>query len=563
MLHEMAMLVGFAALNIITIILSFVFLYYCLNRLNRRGATSLVVMFVGVAIWVASDLIQLATGPEPQAWGGMALRLLGVEVTVIGILLLGLEYTGRKKYITRTLLALLAIQPLIVVGVSLSPWQYLLFESEPATEALWGWELIPGRLWIGHVLYSYGLVYFGLGMLAHMMWRAEYGYRIQVFAILFAIVVPFLANISFNVGLVDVDLTPVSFLTTAVVLMFATFRMRLMDAIPVARRTVLDEMDDLVFVLDERGVIAQANNSVRDTFSQNNAVVGTHISAYFDNEALGDVSVEQIDGNVSSIIDGEQRQYAVNKSVLRDYRDNVLAQVLVCRDVTERLRREEQLELLKDVQSRFLRHNLRNELNTILSHADLMRNESGPSREESYEIIEATTDRLVDWGEKARTIEELVETTDQVQYRTSEKLSAIIAEMREAHPDVTFQTDFAEDAWIITVPQVGEALENLIDNAARYNTNNEPCVCISTSVTEEAVTITIEDNGPGISEEELSVIKRRTETQLEHSSGFGLWLVHWVVEKSGGEAEFDVDDGTKVKLRFDHLATSDNDNLRI
>ncbi len=558
----MAMLVGFAVLNVITLTLSVAFLYYCLNRLDRRGAVSLVVMFVGVGFWVTSDLIQFATGTDPLAWGGMALRLIGVELSAIGALLLGLEYTGRDKYITRTLIAVLAIQPILVVGLSISPYQYLLFEAEPAAGTLWGWELVPGPLWMVHVLYSYALIYLGLGMLAHMMWRAEYGYRIQAFAILFAIAIPFVANISFNFGFVAIDPTPASFLTTAAVLMYATFRMRLMDAIPVARRTVLDEMDDLVFVLDERGVIAQVNRPVNDTFPHNNGIVGTHISTYFADESMGDVSNEEVDKIVSTTLRGENRQFAVNKSVLRDYRDNVLAQVLVCRDITERLRREEQLELLKDVQSRFLRHNLRNELNTILAHADLMRTDNGPSRDESYEIIAQTTDRLVDWGEKARTIEELVGTSERVQYRTSEELATIIAEMRETHPDVTFQTNLADNAWIITVPQIGEAFANLIDNAARYNTNENPCVCVMTEVTDEAVLITIEDNGPGISEEELSVIERRAETQLEHSSGFGLWLVHWVVEKSGGDAEFEVDNGTKVTLQFDHLSTSGQGNDR-
>ncbi len=552
----MAILVGVTALNVITLILSLVFLSYCLNRLAQRGATSLVIMFVGVALWVGSDLIQFFSGPEPQAWGGMTIRLIGVEVTVIGILLLGLEYTGRDRYITRGLLAVLAVQPLVVVGLSLSPYQYLLFEAQPAAETLWGYELLPGPLWIGHVLYSYGLVYLGLGMLAHMMWKAEYGYRIQIFAILFAILVPFVANIAFNTNLVAVDLTPVSFLATAIILMYATFRMRLMDAIPIARQTVLDEMEDLVFLLDERGIVAQVNRPVQERFTQSTPIVGTHISSYFADGSLGDATIEHVAENVSSTVDKEHRRFTINKSVLRDYRGNVLAQVLVCRDVTEQLRREEQLKLLKDVQSRFLRHNLRNELNTILAHADLMRTEAGPPREESYEIIAKTTDRLVEWGEKARTIEQLVDTTERVQYRTSEEIETIVSEMRETYPGVEFTTAFTTDAWIITVPQISDAIENLIDNAARYNTHENPQVRITTAVTDEAVTITVEDNGPGISKEELSVIERGTETQLEHSSGFGLWLVHWVVEKSGGDISFNINGGTTVTLRFDHLSTS-------
>lgn len=543
---------AFTFLLVATLGLSVLFLGYCLSNRERRGAASLVVMFVGVGIWVGSDIVQIVSGPTPEAWGGIFFRLLGVEVTVIGILLLGLEYTGRTEYIDRRILGLLAIEPLLVLGLAASPYQHLLFETVVTEGTLWGYELVPGPIWLAHVLYSYVLVYLGLGLLAHMMWRAKYGYRLQILAILSAILVPFVGNVLFNTGLIAVDVTPVSFLFTAVVLMYATFRLQLMDAIPVARRTVLDEMGEMVFVLDERGRITMVNDAVTEVFGARGYLVGSSIDSVLETSAVGDPDVEQVEEFTIEPAE-ETRQYAVTKSVIRDYRDNVLAQTLVCRDVTEQRRRKEQIELLKDVQSRFLRHNLRNELNTILAHADMMRTDSGLDREESYEVIVETAERLVQWGEKAQTIEQLVETTEYVRYPLSEELNAIVDAMQTNHPGVEFESTVPPDVWIETVPEITHAIENLIDNAARYNSASEPYVRVDVNADDETVSVVVEDNGPGIHDGEITAIQNREETPLQHGSGFGLWLVYWVVVESGGDVTFDTDDGTIVTLTFDSV----------
>lgn len=542
-----------------TVFLSILFTYACLRSRDRRGATALAVLFVGVILWVVSEIIQMQTGPSPNAWGGMAIRLVGVEMTALGIFLLGLEYTGREQYINRWVLGLLAIEPVMVVSLAVSPYQHLLFGIEATANSPWGYEVIQTPLWMGHVLYSYLLVVIGLVLLAHMMIRAEFGYRRQLFAIVVALLVPFAGNALFQIGIVTLDLTPAAFFVTAVVLTFAAFRLRLFDTIPVARRTVLEEMKDPVFVLDERGRITTVNDAAIRTFGAESGLLNTPVEDVLDDETLADPAIES-EQELERVVDGEVKHFDVTKSVLTDYRDNVLAQVLVCRDVTEQRRREEQLELLKDVQSRFLRHNLRNELNTILSHADLMTRDDGPTQAESYEKIDEATGRLVEWGEKARTIERLVETTDRMRYDCTRELEYVVESVEARHPHVEFQTEFESPAWIQTVPQVDSAFENLLDNAARYNTSDGPYVHVSVDV-DDIVTIRIEDNGPGIDREELHAIQSREETQLEHGSGFGLWLAYWVVEKSGGEIEFESQDGTTVTLTFESVDPPRPDGL--
>lgn len=543
-----------------------VFLPYGFQNRGQRGARPLILMFVGVSIWILSEFIQLYHGqvqqtPDPTAWGGLAVRLLGIELMVLGVVLLGLEYTGRERWITPKTLAVLAIEPVIVVGLAAFQPEALIQMPPPPSDVMpWGYEVVGTGLWMAHVVYSFMLVFLGLALLADMMLQANYAYRWRIFALMLAIAAPLVVNALFHIGVTPFDLTASSFFFTAVLLMYATFQWRLMDPAPVARRTVIEQMNELVFVLDCDGNISRTNAAVARTFGERE-YHGKSITTILGVADLGDPKTGDLEETISVTVGDDHRQFEVTKSVLFDYRGDLLAQVLICRDVTEKRRREEHLELLKDVQSRFLRHNLRNELNTILAHAEFMKSETGPSREESYQTITETSERLVKWGEKARTIERLVEDAERQRHDIGADLNRIVSQLRSRYPDVTVRFDNGESHWVLAVPQVDSAIENLLDNAARYNTASEPWVEITVETTTEQVIVRLSDNGPGIDRTELDAIEAGKETQLTHSSGFGLWLAYWVVDVSDGTIEFEVDDGTRVTLAFDRADRPDTAQL--
>jgi sensor histidine kinase regulating citrate/malate metabolism len=68
----------------------------------------------------------------------------------------------------------------------------------------------------------------------------------------------------------------------------------------------------------------------------------------------------------------------------------------------------------------------------------------------------------------------------------------------------------------------------------------------------EWVILTVEDNGPGIPEEQQAVLQEGKETQLQHGNGLGLWAVHWIVTIAGGDLQLSNgdDQGATVTLRL-------------
>ena len=538
------------------------FLYYCLQYRQKRGVTSLVVMFVGIVIWISSELVQIQLRALSYAGIGMAVRILGLEITVIGMLFLGLEYTGRERYIDWRLAGLFAIVPSVEIGLALSPSRDVLFGARANEAVPWGYDLLATPAFLGHTVYSYLFVVGSLGLLGSMMLRANTGYRRQLAAVFVAISFPTVVNIAFHAGISPFDLTPVSFVGTAAVLMFATFRLRLLDAIPVARQTVLEEMEDIVVVLDEDNEIITTNSAARETFDVEASPVGKPARELFGSDRIETILSEGGQQQLEIVIDGESRAINVNSSPITDYRDNLLARVLVCRDITERQtqeeelrRREEELELLKDLQSRFLRHNLRNELNVVRANAELLADMDDPEERERYETIVEKTDRILDWTTKARTIEQLVETDRRVVRDLTAEVRTLLDDLREEYEQITFELCSEPTVHVVAVPQIDRALRNVLDNAARYNTAENPHVLIDIERNGNRVDLHITDNGPGIEPYEIETLRDQEETQLQHGTGLGLWLVYWVMDKSHGDLSFEAEDGTTVTLTFDRAAS--------
>ena len=106
-----------------------------------------------------------------------------------------------------------------------------------------------------------------------------------------------------------------------------------------------------------------------------------------------------------------------------------------------------------------------------------------------------------------------------------------------------------------TVPadetQVKQAFFNLIKNALQAM-ECEGILKISVEVSSRFVSVCFEDNGPGISSEDLGAIYEPYRTTKEEGSGLGLMIVQRILRDHGGEIEISStpDQGTAFTLHF-------------
>ncbi len=80
---------------------------------------------------------------------------------------------------------------------------------------------------------------------------------------------------------------------------------------------------------------------------------------------------------------------------------------------------------------------------------------------------------------------------------------------------------------------LGELIWNLLENAARHNSKDEKQVWITCETKTKTCTLTIADDGPGLSD----LRKKTLFTERKHGGGVGITLVSQMIRKYGGSIE--------------------------
>ncbi|MEZ3117505.1 PAS domain S-box protein, partial [Halobaculum sp. MBLA0147] len=247
-----------------------------------------------------------------------------------------------------------------------------------------------------------------------------------------------------------------------------------------------------------------------------------------------------------------------------------LTHVQTVREITGRRERRQQVDTLH----RVIRHNLRNDMTVVLGHANRLVEDLDGSVAESAEMIAKTAEELVDLSGSVRDAEAILD--GEIVRRPTDAVRVVgnaVDWLADEHA-VTPTTDLPETAAVLADETLSLALRHLLENAAEHGAgghttpsgegNDDPDVSVSVAEMPERtgwVTVEIADDGPGIPDQEWEVLSAGEETQLDHGSGMGLWIVHWIVSRYGGELEFDADDtGTTARIA---LPTPDADDVSV
>lgn len=233
--------------------------------------------------------------------------------------------------------------------------------------------------------------------------------------------------------------------------------------------------------------------------------------------------------------------------------------VAINNEITDRIVRQQQNQVL----NRILRHNIRNQLNLIDGHAQLLRTtiEDGDradneSRiEEHVETIRETVDDLVAVSEKSeRSVSIARQPVPSTPQPICSVLERVVQSLRDRYPRATIALETPSGEAFVRA-RAERALEEVLENAVEHADRPEPT--IETHVfyrnrDERRITVEVADDGPGIPPEERHVIEDGEETALYHGSGLGLWLVYWTVTLAGGDVTIEERSprGTIVELTF-------------
>ena len=261
------------------------------------------------------------------------------------------------------------------------------------------------------------------------------------------------------------------------------------------------------------------------------------------------------DGFTCRTNDGRKIDLDISASMITLGGESLLLASL--RDITQRKRREQRLQVL----SRVFRHNLRNDGNVIQGHADILRDAlSDTDLEASAEQIQKTIDEILRLSSKVRRVQDVLDRTQLERSPIGELLAHHQEWVEQTYPAVTL--DICKPAEEVLVGRrLGVAIQEAIENAAKH-AGMEPSIHVLVEPDEdrEQVRVEIRDDGPGMPEQELRVLDSGGETPLTHGSGIGLWLICWVIDSLGGEVivESDEPEGTVVTMEVPLEAAQNN-----
>ncbi|MFC7129757.1 histidine kinase N-terminal 7TM domain-containing protein [Haloferax chudinovii] len=315
-------------------------------------------------------------------------------------------------------------------------------------------------------------------------------------------------------------------------------------------RALIENSRDVITVLDADGERTYTSPSMTEVLGyRTEALVGESVLDLVhpkDRDRVADSLDEVITGDSPVLAEfrirhknGTWRRFeTVGVNLLDD--PAVGGVVLNSRDVASRHRYEQRLRVL----NRVLRHDLRNDMNVILGHADLLLDERIPAESKDHaRTIKRKASSLVELGEQTRHIDTTLtrESSGLEPVEVVERIETQLDDVESDYPEAIVHRNLPEEMWVSADDLIESALKHLIDNALEHNDRVIPEVSVTverSQTSTDYVEIRIADNGPGVPDAELSVLESGTETPLQHISGLGLWLVQWIIDRSNGRLRF-------------------------
>ncbi len=232
---------------------------------SASGAIPLALLFISIAVWSIGSVIEsIFTSIDPKIiW--IQLQYLGIALTTVFWLHFCLRYTNRQRPTTLTYYLIFSWIPLttiilaftnqfhnlIWVDLNLSVVREIFVLSQDY--GIWFWI---------NVVYSQALYLTGLFLLIQNYFRTPRGLRQQTLLIILAGFIPGVMSyitLSADNPFPLLNLTALSFVFMGLIIVFVVYYHRLLDIIPIARDTTIENMRDGIIVIDLNDRIVDIN----------------------------------------------------------------------------------------------------------------------------------------------------------------------------------------------------------------------------------------------------------------------------------------------------------------
>lgn len=545
------------AIHFLGVIPAVLVIYWFRNDRQKPGVRWFIVGMVAAAVWAVSSGFVAILDSKTGTIFFHNVRFFVASTAAISWFLLALEHTYKDTVSRRLFIILLIVPVSIQVLYLINPRAVLIrtVDSQGLLEYSYG----PGLMF--HHGFGYVLVVIGSSLWVGEVLMTSGTRRRQSLILLTATALLGLTSalLAIHWPASYIDMTVLGIALAGCLIGFAFERYSLFQIAPAARDTVINEMDDGVLVLNSEGIIADANPVAERLLNSSNTLIGrpaTDVLADYGRLGTEYTDVYDVEETMSCRVDGVDRHFSLTISPV-EYGHGLKGRAVVLRDITALKEREEELLLLKQILSRVVRHNIRNDLMSITGYAEII----GEQAEDdiagyAQKIVHTATD-LHDQTEKTREIEKVTDSTEMEVLQVADVVKDAADPYTSEYPTVSIHVPVVTAA-VRAHPKLSVGIRELIQNAIEHHDYDDPIeIEIDVEDAGDTYVLFVEDNGPGIPQNEIDVLQAGEETDLQHGSGVGLWLVRWIVKRSNGELVLPeaTHDGARIGIRLPKAET--------
>ena len=311
------------------------------HRRSSPGGTWLFLMVLAASWWCFFDALEASAIGIPAHVFWIQISYLGSMTVCTFLMLFAFEYTGRRRFPALAIGALFVLPALAIVAAATNGLHHLIWTRitvVPGGMNLLVWS--HGWLYWAVALYNYALAALATVLLLGFAVRAEATYRLQSVTVIFAVAIPWVAGLVYDLApgaLPGVD-PSVTLALSGALLALGLVQFRLLDLVPVARDKLVERMDGGLLVLDADSRILDSNPAAGEIFASARenwvgATVRTALSSWPEiAEYLVAVACSSAD---TTIVSSSGRSVSVSVVPLEDPRGVCSGSLVTLRDMTQ------------------------------------------------------------------------------------------------------------------------------------------------------------------------------------------------------------------------------------
>ena len=335
------------------IICMFIAVYVWLYRRKNSETIPLILLLSGIAEWIIASLMGLVDQDLAHKILWAKIEYIGVVSVPLAVLGYVLHHSGSKQQLNIKRLAWLAVIPVATLVLAWTNgnhgliWaRYIPYQENGLvlSEKTYG----PG-FWV-YWVYSYLVLLAATIITFRLTLVPARIFRWQSTLVMIGILVPWVGNLLYVLHITpfkNMDLTPLGFSITGILLATGLFRWRLFDIKPIAQAAVIAGMVDGLMILDNQGRIVEVNPATQDILGLGvQELVGKKMEQVLVNLLPSSERSDRM--NKQSILikpkrGRENRDYELSDSPFYEQHGTPGGRIIFLHDVTDRKRLEERL----------------------------------------------------------------------------------------------------------------------------------------------------------------------------------------------------------------------------